>query len=168
MLEVGGGRARQLNAAASAATGDPIVFLHADSRLPPDAHRTLTASTAAGGNFALRFDGGDRFSRVLGKVYALQRRLGFYYGDSTVWVRRATWTALGGYRELPIMEDYDFARRLELAHPAACLPGPASTAARRWQRQGLARTLLSWWIIRWLYLAGVDPRALSRLYRRVR
>ncbi|MGI8430622.1 MAG: hypothetical protein ACR2OB_15260 [Solirubrobacteraceae bacterium] len=50
----------------------------------------------------------------------------------------------------------------------ACLPGPASTAARRWQRQGLARTLLSWWIIRWLHLAGVDPRALARLHRRVR
>ena len=168
VVVVRGGRAAQLNAGAAAAAGDPIVFVHADSRLPRDAYASLTASHAIGGNFALRFDGGDRFSRVLGTVYAAQRRLGFYYGDSSVWVRRAAFEALGGFRDLPIMEDYDFVRRLQRAGSTACLPGPATTSARRWQRLGIPRTVLSWVVIRWLFLAGYPPERLARMYRRVR
>jgi len=164
----GGGRARQLNAGAARATGQVLVFLHADSRLPASAHTALSATRAGGGNFALAFDGEDRFSRVLERVYALQRRLGVYYGDSSIWVRRTTFERLGGFRELPIMEDYDFARRLEHATATACLPGPATTSARRWRRQGIARTVASWVVIRWLFLAGVPPQALARLYRAVR
>ena len=172
VLEVTGGRAAQLNAGAAAATGDPLVFLHADSRLPPAAAHALSVTLAdgrvVGGNFALRFDGGDRFSALLTRVYAVQRRLGFYYGDSTVWCTRAAFDALGGYRPLPIMDDYDFVRRLEALGPTRCVPGPGTTSARRWQRAGVARTLLSWSVIRWLYLAGVPPERLARLYRRVR
>jgi rSAM/selenodomain-associated transferase 2 len=164
----GGGRARQLNAGACRASGEILLFLHADSRLPRTAHASLAATRAAGGNFALRFDGGDRFSRVLGRVYALQRRGGFYYGDSSLWARRTTFERLGGFRELPIMDDYDFVRRLERAGPTACLPGPATTSARRWRQAGIARTVASWVIIRWLFLAGVPPARLARLYRPVR
>ena len=122
----------------------------------------------AGGNFALRFDGEDRFARLLSAAYAFQRRFGFYYGDSSVWVRREVFERLGGYRELEIMDDYDFVRRLEAGHRTACLSGPARTSDRRWRRAGLARTLLSWWAIRLLYVAGVPPARLARLYRRVR
>jgi rSAM/selenodomain-associated transferase 2 len=164
----GGGRARQLNAGAARATGDVLVFLHADSRLPAGAHAALSATRADGGNFALRFDGEDRFARALGRVYALQRRFGLYYGDSSIWVRRATFDRLGGFQELPIMDDYDFVRRLERSAPTACLPGPATTSARRWRRQGVARTVASWLVIRWLFLAGVPPDRLARLYRAVR
>jgi len=168
-----GGRAAQLNRAAASATGDLLVFLHADSRLPPDAHATLMAAgrrpELVGGNFTLRFDGADGFSRLLGVIYGLQRRLGYYYGDSTVWVRRETFAALGGFRELPIMDDYDFVRRLErLPGKTATLPGPATTSSRRWASMGIARTLLSWWVIRWLYVAGVPAPRLARLYRAVR
>lgn len=167
-----GGRAAQLDAGARASRGDPIVFLHADSRLPPGARHALAAACAdpgvVGGNFALRFDGGDRFSALLTRIYAVQRRAGFYYGDSTVWCRRAAFDALGGHRPLPIMDDYDFVRRLEALGPTRCLPGPATTSARRWKRAGIARTVLSWWVIRWLYLAGVPAERLARLYRRVR
>jgi GT2 family glycosyltransferase len=105
---------------------------------------------------------------VLGRVYALQRRFGLYYGDSSVWARRAAFDRLGGFRELPIMDDYDFVRRLERSTPTACLPGPATTSARRWRRQGVARTVASWLVIRWLFLAGVPPDRLARLYRAVR
>jgi rSAM/selenodomain-associated transferase 2/rSAM/selenodomain-associated transferase 1 len=168
VLRVPGGRAAQLNAGAAAARGDPIVFLHADTRLPAAAHRLLSQSTADGGNFAIRFDGGDAFSRVLGAWYSVQRRLGVYYGDSAIWVRPRVFEALGGFRPLPIMEDYDLARRLERGFRTACLPGPAVTSARRWRALGVPRTVLSWVAIRWLFLARVPPERLARLYRRAR
>ncbi|GAC1316681.1 MAG: TIGR04283 family arsenosugar biosynthesis glycosyltransferase [Thermoleophilaceae bacterium] len=168
VIRCDGGRARALNAATRACHGDPIVYLHADSRLPHDAFGLLQAAPTAGGNFALRFDGGDGFARALGAIYAMQRRLGFYYGDSSVWVRRAAFERLGGYRELPIMDDYDFVRRLERLGPTTCLPGPALTSSRRWRALGIPRTVFSWVLIRWLFVAGVDPARLARLYPRVR
>jgi rSAM/selenodomain-associated transferase 2 len=168
LLSAGGGRATQLNAAAALATGELLVFLHADSRLPPDAYAQLTQTRAQGGNFALRFDGTDRFSRLLGAVYAFQRRAGLYYGDSTVWCARGLFAELGGYREIAIMDDYDFVRRLERATVTACLPGPATTSSRRWLALGVPRTFFAWTVIRWLYLAGVSPARLARLYARVR
>lgn len=172
VVTAGGGRAGELNAAARAAAGELLVFLHADSRLPRDAHASIAAAVAdgraVGGNFALRFDGGDRFAGLLTAAYALQRRFGVYYGDSSVWVTRAAFDRLGGYRDLPIMDDYDFVRRLERAGPTACLPGPATTSDRRWRAMGAGRTLLTWWLVRLAFLAGVPPAPLARLYRRVR
>ena len=166
------GRARQQNAGAAVAAGEALVFLHADSRLPPDAAASLRAAlrdpATAGGNFALRFDGEDRFSRMLTRYYALQRRFGVYYGDSTLWLRRGTWEALDGFAVLAIMEDYDLVRRLERRGRTACLPGPARTSPRRWLEAGVARTVLSWVVIRWLWIAGVPADRLARFYRRIR
>jgi len=166
------GRALQMNAGAHAATGETLLFLHADTRLPPNAHASLTSALAdlavLGGNFALRFDGADRFSRLLGRWYALQRRTGIYYGDSAIWLRTTTFERLGGFRPLPIMEDYDLVRRLERAGQTRCVHGPAITSARRWQQLGLPRTIASWIAIRWLYLAGMPPQHLARLYRHAR
>jgi rSAM/selenodomain-associated transferase 2 len=168
VLRAGGGRARQMNTGAVAARGDPIVFLHADTRLPPGAYAALTESPADGGNFVLHFDGGDRFSRVLGAWYRVQRRLGVYYGDSAIWLRPHAFESLKGFRELPIMDDYDLARRLERGFRTACLAGPVVTSSRRWRTLGIPRTVLSWVVIRWLFLAGVSPARLARLYRRAR
>jgi rSAM/selenodomain-associated transferase 2 len=166
------GRSHQMNAGARAATGDVLMFLHADTRLPAEAHARITSALAdpavLGGNFALRFDGGDRFSHILGAWYAFQRRTGIYYGDSAIWLRASAFEQLGGFRELPIMEDYDLVRRLERAGRTACLPGPAVTSARRWQHQSLPRTIASWVLIRWLYLAGVPAARLARLYPHIR
>jgi len=172
LVAEGPGRAARMNEAAHRARGDLLLFLHADSRLPAGAYESLVSAAArpavVGGNFALRFDGEDRFARVLTAVYALQRRFGLYYGDSSVWVRRAVFEQLGGYRELAIMDDYDFVRRLEAAGQTECLPGPARTSDRRWRRMGAARTVCLWLSIRWLYLLGVPPKRLARLYRRIR
>ncbi|MDQ3721691.1 MAG: TIGR04283 family arsenosugar biosynthesis glycosyltransferase [Actinomycetota bacterium] len=176
VVEHTGGRAAQLNAAADTATGDILLFLHADSRLPRDAYASLADAWARtphvqGGNFALRFGDDERrggFERLLGAIYRLQRRHGLYYGDSSVWVRRAAFTALGGFREIPIMDDYDFVHRLERSGATRCLPGPATTSARRWRSAGIARTVLMWFLIRRLYVAGVSPERLTRLYRVVR
>jgi rSAM/selenodomain-associated transferase 2 len=172
IVEAPAGRARQMNAGAAAARGEALLFLHADTRLPADAcasvTRALTEPATLGGNFALRFDGGDRFSRMLGGWYALQRRAGIYYGDSAIWLRSTAFQELGGFRPLAIMEDYDLARRLQRAGRTLCLPGPAVTSARRWRRLGLPRTIASWVAIRWLFLAGVPPHRLARLYPHVR
>ena len=166
------GRAAQLNAAAALASGDVLLFLHADTVLPPDAFaslgRALRDPAVIGGNFALRFDGGDRFSRFLGVLYAALRHAGIYYGDSAVFVRDDTFRALGGYRPLPIMDDYDFVRRLERLGRTVCLPGPAVTSARRWKALGIRRTLTSWVLVQGLFIAGVPASRLARLYRSAR
>ena len=175
IVEHTGGRAAQLNAAARHATGDVLLFLHADSRLPRDAYASLADAwrgtpPVQGGNFALRFGDDDAglFERILGAIYRLQRRQGLYYGDSSIWVRRTAFARLGGFREIPIMDDYDFVRRLERSGRTRCLPGPATTSARRWRAMGIPRTVLAWFVIRWLYVAGVSPQRLVRLYRVVR
>ena len=172
VVEAPGGRARQLNAGAAVSSGELLVFVHADSRLPADAYRSLAAAwrdgRLVGGNFGLHFEGGDRFAQVLAAYYRLSRHLGVYYGDSSLFVRREVFELLGGFRELPIMDDYDFARRLERSGATACLPGPALTSARRWRRAGVTRTLCCWTAIQALYWAGVPPARLAPLYRRIR
>ncbi len=98
----------------------------------------------------------------------MQRRLGYFYGDSSIWVRAADFVALSGFREISVMEDYDLARRLARRGRVACLPGPAGTSSRRWRRMGVGRTVLAWTTIRWLYLLGVPPQRLAGLYRHAR
>lgn len=172
VLRAPAGRAGQMNAGAREAAGEIFVFLHADTRLPAGAYSSLCAALAdfalLGGNFALGFDGDDRFSRVLGAWYAVQRRTGVYYGDSALWLRASAFAALGGYPELPIMEDYDLVRRLEQSGRTACLPGPVVTSGRRWRAFGVWRTVASWVVIRWLFLAGVPAERLAGLYRHAR
>ncbi len=170
------GRAAQQDAGARRATGDVLVFLHADSRLPPGAHAALAGALAdprvVGGNFALRFDGADRFSRILTAVYAVQRTAGIWYGDSTIWVRPEVFAALGGFPEIPIMEDHVLVQALRRTggRTPRLKPGgiPATTSARRWRRLGVRRTVTSWVVIRYLFLAGVPPQRLASLYRKVR
>ena len=166
------GRARQLNLAAASARGELLVFLHADSLLPGDAYASLAGAWSdprlAGGNFALRFEGDDLFARTLTATYAAQRRLGYFYGDSTIFARRECFEALGGFRELAVMDDYDFARRLRRQGRLVRLPGPAITSSRRWRRLGVVRTVMSWVVIRWLFMLKVSPERLARLYRRAR
>ncbi len=166
------GRARQMNAGAAAAAGELLVFLHADTRLPPCAPAALAALAGrrgtAGGNFALRFAGPGAFARLLGAWYALQRRWGVFYGDSVIVVRADAFRELGGYPDVPIMEDFLMARALRRLGPTACLPGPAVTSSRRWRRQGIPRTVASWVLVRWLFAAGVPASRLARLYPPVR
>jgi rSAM/selenodomain-associated transferase 2 len=165
-------RGAQLNEAAAEASGDLLLFLHADTRLPAEAHAALASAHAdpaiVGGNFTLAFDGRDGLSGVLGRLYAGLRRLGIYYGDSGVFVRPEVFAALGGFRDLPIMDDYDFVRRLERAGKTVCLPGPAVTSDRRWRRDGAARTVATWTAIQLLYMGGVAPARLARLYNPAR
>lgn len=171
VTEAGAGRAGQLNAAAEQARGSVLLFLHADTQLPPSAYALLVGALSnpsrVGGNFKVRFDGGDRFARLLEVLYAFGRRLGIYYGDSAIFVRADVFRRLGGFRPLRIMEDYDFARRLEHHGPTACLPAVV-TSSRRWQALGVRRTLFAWIVIQSLFVLGVAPDRLARLYPRPR
>lgn len=172
VIESARGRAHQLNAGAGVAGGDVLCFLHADTRLPDDVWPLITEALAdpdvAGGDFRLRFGDDDWFCRLLGAVRRVERRLGVYYGDSAIFCRRWVFDALDGYAVMPIMEDYDFVRRLERRFTTVCLPGPVVTSARRWKALGLARTVWSWLAIRGLYLAGVPPERLARRYPHAR
>jgi len=166
------GRAAQLNVAARQASASVLLFLHVDTTLPMSTWRSIAGAIedpgVVGGNFRLEFDGDDRFARLLGGLYAALRRVGVYYGDSAVFVRADVFRALGGFRPLPVMDDYDFARRLERRGRTVCLPGPALTSGRRWKRFGIGRTLASWIAIQTLYMAGFPPNRLARLYRPAR
>ena len=103
-------------------------------------------------------------SLLLTVYYAIQRLWGGYYGDSAIWIRRVAFERIGGFRPMPIMEDHELVRRLRRAGRDVCLPGPAITSARRWKALGLPKTIYSWVVIRGLYLAGVSPERLVRLY----
>jgi rSAM/selenodomain-associated transferase 2 len=163
------GRGRQIAAGARAATGEILLFLHADSRFPEGGlaaiERALAPPEVVGGNFRLLFDGGDRFSRWLDGFYAAIRRRGFYYGDSGVFVRRAVHDALGGIRPIALMEDYDFVRRLEAAGATVCVAEPPLiTSARRFAGRRPTAIVYGWLAVHALFHLGVSPERLARLY----
>jgi rSAM/selenodomain-associated transferase 2 len=166
------GRAIQMNAGALAAKGEALLFLHADVRLRPGSPDALRKALAdpqcAGGNFDLQFEGGGRAARVFSVINRWRRQCGIFYGDSGIFCRRAVFERLGGYQLWPILEDYDFARRLRKVGRLALLREPIMVSGRRWENGGLWQTLWSWFWVQGLYLAGVSPCRLAKLYPHVR
>jgi rSAM/selenodomain-associated transferase 2 len=164
------GRGQALSAGAEAARGEALLFLHADCFFPPGGLAALERllrerPEVVGGNFRLLFDGNDGFSRWLTGFYALIRRLGFYYGDSGIFVRRAVLEAIGGVRPIALMEDYDLVRRLRRAGPTACVvEPPLVTSSRRFAGRRPAAIVLGWVRLHLLYWLGVDPGRLALLY----
>jgi rSAM/selenodomain-associated transferase 2 len=167
------GRGPQLHAGAVAATGDVLVFLHADAELDARARaaiaRALEDPATVGGNFYLRFWPQGRFARIFTWAnHARRRWLRIYYGDSAIFVRRATYEALGGFRALPILEDYEFVQRLERYGRTAYLRNvEVRASARRFEARPW-RTLFLWVLIQALFMAGVPPHRLARLYADLR
>jgi rSAM/selenodomain-associated transferase 2 len=166
------GRAMQMNAGAENACGDILLFLHADARLAAGAldqiRRAMADAKVAGGNFDIHYEGGDWAAAVFTRVNRWRRRCGIFYGDSGIFCRRSVFQRLNGYRPWPIMEDYDFARRLSKAGKLALLDVPIRVSDRRWRKAGLPATLASWGIVQGLYSLGVPPERLARIYRHVR
>lgn len=164
------GRGQQLTAGAAAAAGEVLLFLHADSQLPPGAVRKVLATLASnpdigGGNFRLLFDGDDKFSRWLNGFYRWIRSHGFYYGDSAVFVRRTVYEALGGIRPIALMEDYDFIRRMERHGRTCCIADPPLlTSSRRFQGRHPIAIVYGWLKIHALFHLGVSPDRLARMY----
>lgn len=173
-------RGAQMNGGAHASTGTVLWFLHADARPHRNAARAILKAAenhrVCGGNFRLRFDDEGRSdsmrraARLFEAIARVQRRLGVYYGDSGIWVRRDDFEALGGYRSWPLFEDFDFARRLEararrLKKRTLCLNLPVVVSARRFET-GASRLLMRWATFQVLFSLGVSPHRLARLYHR--
>ncbi len=166
------GRAAQMNAAAAAATGDWIMFLHADTRLPAawrDAVAEAERHATPAGCFRFALDAPGLAARAIAAGVRVRVAVfGLPYGDQALFVRRDVFRALGGYTVLPIMEDVDLVWRLKSHGGIMRSPLPAVTSARRWQRDGwLRRTMLNVVLIG-LFYAGVKPSVLARLDARVR
>jgi len=165
-------RALQMNAGGRAASGEVLLFLHADVRLGAGGLAAVKDSLrdpeAVGGNFDIRYEGSDWVAAAFTSVNRWRRRLGVFYGDSGIFCRRRVFESLGGYAPWPILEDYDFARRLRKVGKLALLDEPIWVSDRRWRTSGLLPTLWSWFWVQGLYVAGVEPERLAGLYRPVR
>jgi len=167
------GRAHQMNEGARHATGEVLIFLHADTRLELSAFAQLTSamsdSTIVGGAFSLRLDSRRWELRLIAAVTNLRARLFFLpYGDQAIFVRRALFDKIGGYAELPLMEDFEFMRRLRRHGRIVILSAKAVSSARRWEKEGIVYTTLRDWVIALLFLFGVSPVALAKWYPPVR
>ena len=167
------GRGGQLTRGAEATEADILLFLHADTELPADGIRRIReaiAGGAAGGGFYVRYDVPPLLLRLGGErlINARTRLTGWPLGDQAQFVTRAAFRALGGYRDWPILEDLDFARRLRRHGRLVLITAPVTTAARRFAEQGVVRTVATNWLIWILFLCGVSPHRLARLYRHIR
>ncbi len=163
------GRAAQMNAGATAARGQVLLFLHADTRLPPGYDAAVRAALAdravVGGRFDVELDAPGAAYAWLGTLISLRSRISkVATGDQAIFVRRAVFEHLGGFPPLAIMEDIAFSRGLKRAGRVACLRARVITSARRWQRHGLVRTILRMWVLRLLYYAGAPPARLHAAY----
>ncbi|WP_404784842.1 TIGR04283 family arsenosugar biosynthesis glycosyltransferase [Altericista sp. CCNU0014] len=166
------GRARQMNAGAKAATGEILLFLHADTRLPvgfADLVRAALASEGAvvAGAFSLKIDGAPRLLRWIERGVNWRSRLfQLPYGDQAIFLRADTFDKAGGFPEQPIMEDFELVRRLQRSGKIAIVPEPAVTSARRWLQSGVFATTLVNQLVILGYLLGCDRERLRQLYRR--
>ena len=168
-----GGRARQMNEGAKASGGEILLFLHADTQLPDDANAmirtTLTDQRMVGGRFDVRFDPPSKWGTIISRMMNWRSRLsGIATGDQALFVRRPVFEQMGGFADMPLMEDIDFSRRLKRKGATAALTATVTTSFRRWERHGPLRTILLMWALRFLYWIGISPSHLLEWYKAVR
>lgn len=170
-LQTAPGRAGQMNAGAAAAQGDILLFLHADTALPlgftSQIRSALGQPGVAAGAFRLAIGGRGFSLRIVEGLANLRARfLQMPYGDQGIFVTAAMFSALGGYPDLPIMEDFELVRRLKRQGRILILPIKAITSSRRWEKLGVLRTTLINQAMVIAYLLGADPRKLANWYRK--
>jgi rSAM/selenodomain-associated transferase 2/rSAM/selenodomain-associated transferase 1 len=162
------GRASQMNAGAADCAADALMFLHADTRLPPDADVLVAQALAQGhawGRFDVRIAGAHPLLRVVETLMNLRSRLtGIATGDQALFVRADAFRAAGGFAGIPLMEDVEICKRLKQQGPPACLRARVTTSARRWEKAGVLRTIALMWWLRLRWFLGADPAALARAY----
>jgi len=161
-------RARQLNAGAAAASTDALVFVHADTLLPLGAARAITEALRGClfGGFRLRFAEADPKLRVAEKMINVRSMFTKSpWGDQAQFISRNRFLNAGGYREIPLMEDYELAIRMKRNGPTVVLPLHVITSGRRFLDLGLWKTAAINWKIIARYRLGADPEELVKLYR---
>lgn len=162
------GRARQMNAGAAVAVGRALWFLHADTCVPPAAVPALRAAlgVAGWGRFDVRLSGGHPLLRVIERAMNLRSRWsGIATGDQGLFVRRDWFERVGGFPDIELMEDVALSRQLKRRGRPACLEVVLETSSRRWERDGILRTLLLMWWLRLAFACGAAPATLARHYR---
>jgi rSAM/selenodomain-associated transferase 2 len=167
IITVRRGRGAPMNAGAALGTGDTLLFLHADTTLPDNADRLIDEALAcrAWGRFDLRIAGSHPLFTVIARMINWRSRLtGIATGDQAIFVSRKAFEAVGGFPDLPLMEDIAISRRLKRLCRPFCVATPAITSGRRWEQNGLIRTILLMWRLRLSYYLGVEPALLAELY----
>ena len=161
------GRAIQMNAGAKLCTGDILLFLHADTILPDNAFREIRKrvqdDTVVGGSFYIAFDADNFILRGISFITRFNFRL-FHFGDQGIFVRRNVFQKLHGYKEMPIMEDYEFYKRLGKQGKVILIRMPVISSARRFIKKGVIRQLLINKFVVLTYWAGVDIQTIKRFY----
>lgn len=168
VLQAPRGRARQLNAGAAATTGEVLLFVHADTQLPPDADEQVQQAIRAGadwGRFDVRIVGQHPMLRVVAACMNWRSRLtGIATGDQALFVRRTVFDQVGGFPDQPLMEDVELSIRLRRVSPPACLRAQVATSGRRWEQRGVWRTMALMWRLRWRYWRGESAQVLAKAY----
>lgn len=169
VLSASRGRGRQMNAGARAARGELLLFLHADTRLPPGAAEAVRAALGDGehdwGRFDLEIAGRHPLLRAVARLVSWRSRLtGIATGDQAIFVRRNLFESAGGFLEIPLMEDVALSAALRRVGPPVCLRLRVVTSGRRWESRGVVRTILLMWWLRLLFWLGRDAAALARRY----
>ena len=164
------GRGAPLNAGAAQSSGDGLLFLHADTALPDDADRLIAAALAQRpwGRFDLRIAGAHPLLAVVARMINWRSRLtGIATGDQAIFVRRDAFVTVGGYPDLPLMEDIAISRQLKRLCRPYCVGTPVITSGRRWDHHGVLRTIILMWRLRLAYYLGAEPAGLALRYRPV-
>jgi len=163
------GRAVQFNAGAAKSESDILLFLHADTTLSSshikDMKQAMRDPSVAGGRFDVRLSGHHPAFRIIEWFINWRSRLTrISTGDQAMFVRREVFVRIGGFSRQPLMEDVEFSRRLKREGRIACLRRKVVTSSRRWEKRGIARTVLLMWWLRLRYSLGANPEVLKRRY----
>lgn len=165
------GRGNQMNQGATLADGEILIFLHVDTTLPSDALELIEAAmrdtSCTAGAFDLVIDSERPVFRLIERAASLRSRVTrIPYGDQAIFIRRTDFMDLGGFKNIPIMEDVEIMRRIKKRGGKICIIDRAvRTSSRRWEKEGIVYTTLRNWLLLSLYLSGVKPEKLVRFYR---
>lgn len=179
VIESGKGKGKQLNEGAKHAAGDILFFVHADIYVPQGALKKITEEICQngydGGGFSNLFKEHNKRIKLLGRILKLrlnnntQAERKIFHGDNGIFVKKEVFQKMGGFKEIPIMEDYDFSTRMLAKHKVCLISEPKLVVdTRRHIKDGFLRTRLKWMLIKRLYLIGVSPQKLADWYKDIR
>ena len=168
VITSGAGRARQMNKGVAESANEVLWFLHADTSIPENVVETIQKSLdkCEWGRFNIELSGSKFLFRIIEKMINIRSCLsGVATGDQGIFVKRKTLESIGGYSEIPLMEDIALSNKLKTISQPVCIKETITTSSRRWEKNGIIITILLMWYLRFLYWIGVTPDKLAKLYR---